>query len=109
MATQQTAHRFKVGDRVKIWHSDWSARIVECRGPLGPGGKLIYRVRVPHKPKPIYIEVSEDQLVLISSSPEMGLSPVPAPPLLDPPSVPGTYAPVPRPPRVKSNKRPKRQ
>jgi hypothetical protein len=54
---------FKVGDWVGFHFSEFQGRIVEFRGPLGPGGALIYRVRVPHKPKPIYIEVREDQLV----------------------------------------------
>ena len=40
------------------------ARIVELRGPLGPGGMQIYRIRVPRNPT-VYIEVGEDQLVLI--------------------------------------------
>jgi hypothetical protein len=38
---------------------------VELRGPLGPNGAQIYRVRVPRKPKPAYIEVREDQLQAI--------------------------------------------
>ena len=40
-------------------------RIVELRGPLGPGGAQIYRIRLRQKPKPVYIEVREDQLTLI--------------------------------------------
>jgi hypothetical protein len=39
--------------------------VATYRGPLGPGGARIYRVRVRRKPKPIYIELREDQLVLI--------------------------------------------
>ncbi len=57
---------FKLGDRVKIRHtSGMRARIVELRGPLGPGGIQIYRVRVRGTSQPTYIEVREDQLVLI--------------------------------------------
>src|SRR5260370_39374177 len=92
MSTPNATPRFKVGDRVKILHSDnWTARIVEFRGPLGPGGKLVYRVRVPNKPKPIYIELLEEQLVPISpvTPPEVGPSelrktPKPVPPRLKP-------------------------
>lgn len=41
----------KVGDVVKIRHSDYKrARIVQLRGPLGPGGAQVYRVRVRRKP-----------------------------------------------------------
>ena len=53
----------KVGDLVKIRHSDYRrARIVELRGPLGPGGAEVYRVRVRRKPTPAYVEVLADQL-----------------------------------------------
>ena len=56
---------FKLGERVKLRLSESSGQIVELRGPLGPGGAEIYRVRVRGKPRPAYIEVREDQLVLI--------------------------------------------
>jgi hypothetical protein len=56
----------KLGDYVKIRHSGWPrGRIVELRGPLGPNGAQIYRVIVRGKPKPLYIEVREDQLEAI--------------------------------------------
>jgi hypothetical protein len=43
----------KLGDRVKIRLSGGlSGRIVELRGPLGPGGVQIYRVLVRRKPEP---------------------------------------------------------
>jgi len=58
--------RFRYGDRVKIRYSKYrGARIVELWGPLGPGGTQVYRIRIPVKPKPIYIDVREDQLTLI--------------------------------------------
>jgi hypothetical protein len=66
MAVEETAEPLKVGDRVNIRHyPDLRGRIVELRGPLGPGGMQIYRVRVRRKPKPVYIELREDQLALI--------------------------------------------
>jgi hypothetical protein len=66
MAPKKPAEPLKLGDRVKIRHSaDLRGRIVELRGPLGPGGMQIYRVRVRQKPRPAYIELREDQLVLI--------------------------------------------
>jgi hypothetical protein len=40
-------------------------RIVELRGPLGPKGSLVYRVRIRKKPKPVYVEVCEDELELL--------------------------------------------
>ena len=51
---------------MKIRHSGgMKGRIVEWRGPLGPGGAQIYRIRVQRKPKPVYIEVREDQLEVL--------------------------------------------
>jgi hypothetical protein len=65
MATKKTAGLpvLKVGDLVKIRNSGYRpGRIVELRGPLGPGGAEVYRVRVRRKPKPMYVEVLGDQL-----------------------------------------------
>jgi hypothetical protein len=57
---------FKLGDRVRILHSSYPpARIEELRGPLGPGGAQVYRVRIRRKPRSIYIELLGDQLELI--------------------------------------------
>ena len=67
MAKNKSGEPLKTGDLVKIRHSGFErARIVELRGPLGPGGAQVYRVRVRAKPKPIYIEVLGDQLILLS-------------------------------------------
>jgi hypothetical protein len=66
MPDKKPAAPLKLGDWVKIRHSGFKrARIVELRGPLGPNGAQIYRVRVRAKPKPIYIELREDQLELL--------------------------------------------
>jgi hypothetical protein len=66
MAVKKAPTPFKVGDWVKIRHSGRPrGRIVELRGLLGPGGAHIYRVRVRRKPTPVYIEVREDQLMLL--------------------------------------------
>ncbi len=67
MATH-AANSLKVGDLVNIRNSGYRrGRIVEYRGPLGPGGAHIYRVRVRHKPRPAYAEFREDQLEVISA------------------------------------------
>ena len=56
----------KLGDRVKIRLSGGlSGKVVEMRGPLGPGGTQIYRVQVRRKLEPKYIELREDQLDLV--------------------------------------------
>jgi hypothetical protein len=67
MAKPKPVPLLKLGDRVRIRLSrGLKGRIVELRGPLGPGGAQIYRVRIPRKPKPQYIEVRENQLQPIS-------------------------------------------
>jgi hypothetical protein len=64
--TDQQPLIFQVGDRVKILNSNGlKGRIVELRGPLGPKGAQIYRVRLRPKPNASYIEVREDQLEVI--------------------------------------------
>ena len=66
MAENNAAGSFKVGMWVSIRDSRFGrARIVELRGPLGPGGAQIYRVRVGKKPVATYLEVREDQLIPI--------------------------------------------
>jgi hypothetical protein len=71
MATKKGAgmpQPLKVGDLVKIRHSNYRfARIVELRGPLGPGGAEVFRVRIRRKPKPAYVEVLADQLEAIKA------------------------------------------
>ena len=66
MTNQQPA-TIKSGDRVKILNTNFVGRVVELRGPLGPNGAQIYRVRTRGKPKPSYVEVREDQLEVIPS------------------------------------------
>ncbi len=62
----EVAIPFNIGDRVKIKYYDGGiARVVEYRGPLGPGGALVYRVRVGKKPTHAYIELLADQLQLV--------------------------------------------
>lgn len=75
MATKASSPRFQVGDRVAIRYSHWRGRIVEFRGPLAPGGVFVYRVRVPLKPKPTYIELREDQLEALPTPPKVPPSP----------------------------------
>lgn len=69
--TKKKSHPpLKLGDWVKIRHyPGLPGRVVELRGPLGPGGAQIYRVAVRRKPKPSYIELREDQLVPVPSKP----------------------------------------
>jgi len=63
MAKKKPVPTFKLGDYVRIRHSSWPrSRIVELRGPLGPGGCEIYRVRIGPKRDRHYIELRGDQL-----------------------------------------------
>ena len=76
MATSDTTEPLHIGTFVKLLHSNYDrVRIVEYRGPLGPGGMRIYRVRVRRKPRPIYIEVREDQIVVIPPAPASDSAP----------------------------------
>ena len=75
MADNSAAPLFKWGDRVRIYLSRLRGRIVELRGPLGPGGAQIYRVRVRRKPSPAYTEVREDQLILLPPRPASASKP----------------------------------
>jgi hypothetical protein len=66
MAKKKGSPVLKLGDYVHILHAAYPrGRIVELRGPLGPGGAQIYRVRIGRSRKPTYIELREDQLELI--------------------------------------------
>jgi hypothetical protein len=59
----------KVGTIVRIRNSGYGlSKIVEFRGPLGPNGARVYRVRVRKKPHPAYIEVLEEQLEIAPSN-----------------------------------------
>lgn len=61
-----TAEGPRVGDLVRIrLHPDIRARVVELRGPLGPGGAQVYRLLLRRKPSRAYVEVREDQLEVI--------------------------------------------
>jgi hypothetical protein len=63
MAEQNPAKPLKVGTIVRIRNSGYGrGKIAEFRGPLGPKGARVYRIRVRKKPSPAYIEVLEDQL-----------------------------------------------
>ena len=57
---------FRVGDRIKILLGErWEEGVVvEDRGPLGGGGRRIYRISVPMPPaEPWEAEVPEEWLV----------------------------------------------
>jgi hypothetical protein len=54
---------FNLGDHVRIKDlAGQVGRIAELRGPLGPGGASVYRVRIRRKPTVSYIELLGDQL-----------------------------------------------
>lgn len=59
----EPAPTFSLGDRVEIKHFV-PGKIIELRGPLGPNGEQVYRVRYSRWPKPAYIEVLGSQIRL---------------------------------------------
>jgi hypothetical protein len=64
---QNPTEPLKIGTIVRIRNSGYGrARIVEYRGPLGPKGARVYRVRAGKKPQAAYLEVLEEQLELES-------------------------------------------
>ena len=70
MDTKPEGEPLSVGTYVNILDSNFDrARIVEYRGPLGPGGMRIYRLRIRRDPKPFSIEVGEDQIEVIPPTP----------------------------------------
>ena len=57
----------KLGDRVRIRSGpglglDLVGRVVEARGPLGPKGALVFRIRLRRRPRPAYVEVLGEQM-----------------------------------------------
>lgn len=74
---------FHYGDYVTVRHmTGLKGKIIELRGPLGPGGAAVYRVRLGRKPHRSYVEVLGDQLVLRVRTPRATPQPLasPAPP-----------------------------
>jgi hypothetical protein len=64
---------FNLGDRVRIKDlAGQVGRIAELRGPLGPGGAPVYRVRVRRKPAVSYIELLGDQLEYLPMTGQVG-------------------------------------
>lgn len=66
MPTEYPTEPFSVGTFVRIRNSGYGnarAQIVEYRGPLGPKGARVYRLRIGKKPS-AYTEVLEEQLEL---------------------------------------------
>jgi hypothetical protein len=61
---------FKIGQRVRVRLTNGvTGRVIEYRGPLGPNGAEIYRLRLRGGRYPSYVEVREDQLEAIPSDP----------------------------------------
>ena len=64
--TDQTIREFQLGDRVRILHTfNLRGRIVELRGPLGPKGAQVYRIRMGPKGGRFYTEVLSEQMELL--------------------------------------------
>lgn len=72
---------FAIGDRVEVKYFAPGV-ITELRGPLGPNGAQVYRVRYGIKPSKAFIEVLGSQLKLAKPA-------KPLPPAADEPGVVG--------------------
>jgi hypothetical protein len=60
----------KLGDHVKVrYWPKLQAQVIEERGPLGPKGAQVYRIRVEADPEPRFIDVLEEQLEVIPAEP----------------------------------------
>jgi hypothetical protein len=69
MTTQNVFVPLAPGTVVKILRSGYyRAWVAEYRGPLGPKGAHIYRILVQRKPRPVCIEVREDQLEVLQDN-----------------------------------------
>ena len=69
LTTENQIEPLKDGTAVKILNSGYHrAWIAEYRGPLGPKGARVYRILVQKKPRPVYIEVLEDQLEVLNDA-----------------------------------------
>ena len=56
----------KLGDHVKIrYWEHLKAQVIELRGPLGPKGTQVYRLRIEGDPEPTFTEVLEDQIEVV--------------------------------------------
>jgi hypothetical protein len=68
----KVATSFNLGDRVRIKDLVGQVgRIEELRGPLGPGGATVYRVKVQKKLRPSSIEVLGNQLEFLPMTGEV--------------------------------------
>lgn len=64
-----------LGSRVRIRHTNGlKGKVVELRGPLGPGGSQIFRIQIRTTPEPGFIEVREDQLEILKSPGSAGVA-----------------------------------
>jgi len=59
--TKPTAPIFAVGDRVRVKLANVLAEVIELRGPLGPRGAQVYRLK---RSRSQFVEVREEQIEL---------------------------------------------
>ncbi len=56
--------RYKVGDQLQLNSRGprWIGTVTEARGTYSPSGHVLYRVRVPMDPEPVFLLVREEEL-----------------------------------------------
>lgn len=68
-ARKQAVVCFPVGTRVVIKYlGGIVGKVVEIRGPLGPGGAMVYRVRSGRRPHRSEVELMEHQFEAIPAA-----------------------------------------
>jgi hypothetical protein len=55
--------RYQVGDKLRLkYGTPLVGMVTEARGTYSPDGHILYRVRVPMDPEPLYLLVLEDEV-----------------------------------------------
>lgn len=56
--------RYKVGDQLQLKSRGlrWVGSVTEARGTYSPSGHVLYRLRVPMDPEPVFLLVREDEV-----------------------------------------------
>jgi hypothetical protein len=55
--------RYQVGDKLQLKDGPrWIGTVTDAYGTFSPTGNILYRVRVPLDPEPLYMVLTEDEV-----------------------------------------------
>jgi hypothetical protein len=55
--------RHQVGDKVRLtFGARLAGTVTEVRRAYSPGGHIMYRIRIPMTPEPLWVEAREDEV-----------------------------------------------